>query len=273
MENTPKEKAPQPKEPKKKGSITGLLVGVIVFLFLTMVGILLFVFTDLGNTLYNQVKVEEGTQTEVGEQEETEDIEDIEIVSLENEGWALYSIPEYGFSVEIPSTSEYHNEFDQYMRWEISRSKINKFSQDSLEQIHLDYYPSGFSPQAGGCGQGCHGEIQITVNYYDKDTQYDLESMKAEKRASIVNWNKQWEQDEGYEPVTIEDYMEDSDPFGENVWCVNLPGIADSNFRECYFEKGDYLIEIVHTGLDLTDFGTDVKSSDLYNILNSMKFE
>lgn len=271
MENTPKENVPQPKEQKKKGSITGLLVGVIAFLILTLLAVLVFVFTDIGNTLYDKVRVEEGIETE--EKSKAEKEVETDEVTLESEGWALYSIPEYGFSVEIPPTTEYIEDLEHYLRWEVSRSRLHKLREESLEEIHIDYYPSGLGPEARGCGQGCNGEIQIKVNYYDKETQYDLEGMKAKKRTQMDSWNETWEDSEGYEEETIEDYVQDPDPFGENVWCVNLPYIADDNFRECYFEKGEYLIEIVHTGRDFNDFGTDASSSGLYGILDSMKFE
>jgi hypothetical protein len=184
MENTPQEKTPQLKEQKNKGTITGLLVGIIVFLFLAMVGILLFVFTDLGSTLHNQVDVEEGTETGVKDQNEEEDTE---VVVLENEGWALYSIPEYGFSVEVPTYSISQElgiedeQVDSY--WEVKQSSEPFFVDfenlwfsslhDSLVRtVFLSFYPLEIPESIAG-GQGYVQEHNITIYILEDDKAFD----------------------------------------------------------------------------------------------------
>ncbi|MDD3474989.1 MAG: hypothetical protein PHP08_03795 [Candidatus Dojkabacteria bacterium] len=272
MENTPKREVVQPKEKKQSNSIVGLLVGVVSFLFLLVILGIIFIFTDLGNSLIEKVQEIKNVES-VEEKTLEEETPETEEVTLENEGWSLYSIPEYGFSVEIPGTSVYNSEFDQYMRWEVSRGKEYSSEKDSLDSLHINYYPSGFSPDARGCGQGCNGELQIAVYIYDKETQYNLAEVKIDKQEELDNWNGMWEEDEGYEAVVLEDYVKDPDPFNDSFWCVNLPKIADGNFRECYIETNGYLIEIIHTGLNSSESGTDSMNTELYNILKSMKFE
>lgn len=267
MENTSQEQTPQPKELKKKGTITGLLVGVIAFLFLLLVTFLLFIFTDIGNTLCSQVGVEECVETEV-EDEIKED--NTEVNSLENEGWALYTVPKYDFSVEIPPVSLKSREENNFNRWEVSRMLRSIYDEDVDDQIEINFYPSGMAPDIAACGQGCNGEFQIKINIFNKDTEYNIDSIVEKKKEEFYSIIEKFP---GGEDMSLEDALQTTEPFGDDAWCIKMPSIADANFRNCYFEKGNYLFEIVHTVINFDDFGADTVDAELPKILESMKFE
>jgi hypothetical protein len=224
-------------------------------------------FTDIGNQLYTQVKVEEGV--EVGVEDEKEE-DNTEVNSLENEEWSLYTVPKYGFSVEIPPVSLASREGDNYNRWEVSRMLRSIYDEDVDDQIEINFYPSGMAPDVAACGQGCNGEFQIRINIFNKDTEYNLDSIIEKKKEDYYDILETFP---GGDEMTLEDALQTTEPFGNDAWCIKLPSIADGNFRECYFEKGEYLFEIVHTGIDLDDFGVDTEEADLLKILESMKFE
>lgn len=176
MENISQEKTVQAEEPKQKSPITALLIGVTTFLFLTLVAVLLFLFTGLGSMFVSRVE-----NPEVIEVEEQLEENDKEVVALENEGWALYSIPEYRFSVEIPSYAMMQElgveEKDVYSYWSIKQSEdpfvehfdlhwYSDINGDLLRVVQLSFYPFSI-PESVACGQGCVREHSITVYIFD----------------------------------------------------------------------------------------------------------
>jgi hypothetical protein len=268
MENTHNSPIVREEIKNDKNPLMGFLVGIIVFLLLLIVTSIVLIFTDLGDMVLERIESLKGTKVE----EEIDDDEESGI-ALENEGWSIYSIPEYGFSVEIPPTSSYTPD-KVYNRWEISRLLGPKLTEDAIEEIRINYYPNGISPNIRACGQGCNGEMQISVNIYEKDENYNQERIIEQKEQEYNDFVEIHCEIGGPCPKdSFEDSSEYVDIFYDNTWCVEMPYIADGDFRECYFEKGDYLVEIIHTGLDLTDFDLDTRDSELYEILNSMKFE
>jgi hypothetical protein len=269
MENT--QNTPIIKEEIKnnKNSLTGFFIGIIVFLLLLIVTGIVLIFTDLGGTVLERIESMKGGNVEEEIEEEKEPT-----YTLENEGWSLYSIPEYGFSVEIPPTSSYTQD-KVYNRWEISRMLGPKLTEDAIEEIRINYYPNGISPNIRACGQGCNGEMQISVNIYEKDENYNQDRIIEQKEQEYNDFVETHCEIGG--PCPENSFEEESEYVqlfdSNNTWCVEMPYIADGDFRRCYFEKDDYLVEIVHTGIDLTDFGLNTMDAQLYDMLESMKFE
>jgi hypothetical protein len=187
MENTVQEQVAQPKEPKKKGSTTGVLVGILTFLVLLLATVAVVAFTDLEETILD---IDTAQDTSIDEQEDNlvEEVEeDVEVVTVDNEGWGLYTAPEYGFSVEVP-TYKLEQEFgpedeDLVSYWEVSQSDesfvgdlsrywFGKINDELLTNIDVKFFPTRI-PESAACGQGCLSEHSITVFVFDDNRTYE----------------------------------------------------------------------------------------------------
>ncbi len=286
MENTSQEQAPQPKELKKKGTSTGLLVGVIAFLFLLLVIFLLFVFTDIGNTLCSQVGVEECVKTEV-EDEIKED--NTEVNSLENEGWALYSIPEYGFSVEIPDTKEdvkFEDGQSSVKRWEVSRidanlygNYINSLNLDNVEiaeVVDIEYAPLWVPYEMDAFRRRMLGVEELKVGVYDKKGEVTLEDIIAVKEeefndaiGSIPGGLNTLEGDKWA------DFYKSDAQIVDGAWCVSIPNIAGEPYQDCYVVTDNNIFQVSYEGMNrITGEVSDIdRLVEREKVVNSMKFE
>lgn len=280
MENTPKQEVVQPKEKKQSNSIVGLLVGVVSFLFLLVILGIIFIFTDLGNSLIEKVQEIKNVES-VEEETLEEETPETEEVTLENEGWSLYSIPEYGFSVEIPNTT-YEMEYDKDKnlfvneRWEIARMDIPDGSMrgntEIIEEISIKYRPTYLPEALQVCSPKCTGDLYITMFVYNKTEDKNLDKIIAEKEAQFDDFVDSYP---GDIDISWEDYYKYDNTISEGAWCVVMPNMAGDDANDCYVETNDRLFEIMYEGdsrvsgdfLDIQTF------QEAEKIVNSMKFE
>mgnify|MGYP001150591245 CR=1 FL=1 len=279
MENTSKQEVVQPKEKKQSNSIVGLLVGVVSFLFLLVILGIIFIFTDLGNALVD--KVQEIKNVESVERETEEESAGVEEVTLDNDGWSLYSIPEYGFSVEIPDTTEaieYDKDDNLFVnkRWEIARMDMPDGSMrdnsEIVEEINIDYSPTYLPRALQECAPKCTGDFYITMYIYNTTEDKNLDNIIAEKEIQFDDFVDSYPGDIN---ISWEDYYKYDNTISEGSWCVVMPNMAGDDANDCYIETEDYLFEVTYGGdsrisgeiLDVQVF------QEAEKIVNSMKLE
>ena len=135
---------------------------------------------------------------ETNEEEETNDEDNVldqeeEEYTLKNDGWALFSFPQYEFSVEIsPYTmvqSEPYHEDDVLLYrdiywWWIAQARnledssvMASFYPDYLTTATVDFYPKA-AEDMFGCGGGCAKEHYINVNIFKNEGSKSLIQVK-----------------------------------------------------------------------------------------------
>ena len=193
--------------------------------------------------------------------------------SLVNEGWSLYSVPEYGFSVEVPGT--YHStENSTDTRWEVSRKSLGQeYFSDSeeishIEEISINYFKEGLVYETRACGLGCNGEIYINI-YIDKLN--DVQTLDTVKSNIQEDFESRQDYLDGYSNE-FTDISGDENMFNRSVWCAQLPNMEGLGFKNCYFDTSDYRVQVKFMGFNKEEL-EDSQSLDMYNIVETIKFE
>lgn len=143
------------------------------------------------------------------------------VAEVTNEGWGIFKLPDYKFSVEIPdykykqSLGVGNDKQDVYSFWEVKHStKIEgqgTYYEDSayLETVTVSFYPMSL-PQSVACGQGCVNEHHISVDIYENNSEDEFAAIK-----------KVWEDDykDTYELDSMGSYSgEIVNKWGLDVW-------------------------------------------------------
>jgi len=180
----------------KKVSQNG--VGILnIFLLLLVVGLAFVIFgynTKWTYKDFNFNDIFSTTAVEKTEEKETE--------GVKNVGWALFSLPQYKFSVEIPDYNLKQKIYGQGLvlsNWGVS------FATEYYERyiyydatlyedsIEIMFYPRNLS-EIVTCGQGCVNEHFIYIQFYRNEGKKDLETVRK-----IIEANPYEEIDSGGE--------------------------------------------------------------------------
>ncbi len=273
VDNVPKV---SPKSPKVRP-------WVFIFVFLVMLSGFMFfalnfylksIGVDLKEVILKNIQTQEVSEV-VETEENVEVIKEVEedVITLENEGWSLYSIPEYGFSVEVPGT--YHStENSTDTRWEVSRKSLGReYFSDSeeishIEEISINYFNEGLVYETRACGLGCNGEIYINI-YIDKLN--DVQTLDTVKSNIQEDFESRQDYLDGYSNE-FTDISGDENMFNRSVWCAQLPNMEGLGFKNCYFDTSDYRVQVKFMGFNKEEL-EDSQSLDMYNIVETIKFE
>jgi hypothetical protein len=267
MENIPNQEVVEPKE-KKQSCTTKFLLGVVITLLIIGISIvILYFFTDLKDW----ISCTNDESTEIIEEETEDDV--VEEVTLENEGWGLFSLPEYLFTVEIPTYTitqklgEYqedissfwtvkHNEKGFYV--DAGESWYAQIHDELVDIVSLSFFPIRL-PESVACGQGCVKEQSITVYIFEDSKPFN--EIKAEYISSINDLN---DSDEDIFTITTED---------ENKWGYETlkfhivsPGGESSGYL---LSNGEYSYHISYYFSSSPEESFEVAEK----VLDSMKFE
>jgi hypothetical protein len=172
--------------PKKRGGVP-----ILVFLLiLVSIGLLYYVLKDNGYDLLkgvfnteNDVKIVD----EISNEESTsEEAEVKETLTLDNSGWALFALPEYGFSVEIPPyiIDNIMFEKDASSDWRIGHHDVlpesyksgwRKELVDNFEHyVFIRFFPMYSLGSELGGGLGAFNEHNVDIFIYRKDSSDSL---------------------------------------------------------------------------------------------------
>lgn len=155
----------------------------IIFLILIILGLVGYIYLlknniNIANLDIKNILSQKGNTEKIVKEEDTVNPKE-ETTLLKNEGWAFYSIPKFGLSVEIP---EYRfkqtlgsglEEQEIYSYWTVKYSETGLDALDSLKYtssdykgtVNINFYPS-YIPPSHGCGQGCVKEHSISIDVY-----------------------------------------------------------------------------------------------------------
>lgn len=258
-------------EVKKKPFNGGFVVGMLLFLIICLFGgLTYFVLKDRGinllsstqNTSTNPKDVVKETDTTKNTPECPKD-ETKCAINLENSGWSLYSLPEYGFSMEIPSytmTAKIGTE-DVASVWKVGHSTTNSrgysLYSDYLHSVNATFYPT-YIPEGTGCGQGCVKEHSIYVNIHENKGSKEISEVKD---IYYANWKKSISTTEG----TMEGSIVSK--WGMNVWSFKEEMIGGTSKGYLIATKG-YVYEIKYY------FSTEpaISAQTAQKVLDSIKF-
>ncbi|MDD4382376.1 MAG: hypothetical protein PHE21_03500 [Candidatus Dojkabacteria bacterium] len=199
--------------------------------------------------------------TEVEEEEEKE---------ITNDGWGLFKLPQYGFSVEIPdykykqTLGTGYDRQDVYSFWEVRHStKIEGqgtyyIDNAYIETITLTFYPMSL-PQSVACGQGCVNEHVINIDVYENNEEGEFSDIK-----------KVWEDEykDTYELDSMGNYSgEMTEKWGLNVWKYDSEFIGGE--EEGYFiVTDDFIYHMYYFISQSPKASLDIANS----VFDSMKF-
>lgn len=222
----PKVEPVVPEKPIKKPSkMNGMIIGMVILIVCLVLGLTYYVLKDNGVDLLALGKQTESntddTGTTTGEEDddtaacESTDATSCE-VSVDNEGWSLFSVPEYELSVEVPTytmeqkigtedvTSQWKAWFNDYYIGD------HLLSEQYLGTLSVYFYPS-YIPEGTGCGAGCVKENTIRVDVYDNEAQKSLAAVVEEFTES---WNSMYSEDILFDAATLT---------GKNTTKWNIP--------------------------------------------------
>ncbi len=206
----PKVEPVVPEKPAKKPSrMNGMVIGTVILIICLVLGLTYFVLKDNGTDLLalgNQTDTntesstdENGTTTEEDGNTtacESTDATSCE-VSVDNEGWALYSLPEYGFSIEIPDNTEKYNFSGDEISYRWGTNHYDAIASDFiLDDLLTNYAHSArvsFSPTQHTenliCEAHCQYEHEFTVNIYANAEGKTLEQVSS---TYYDNWTSKY---------------------------------------------------------------------------------
>lgn len=262
--------APEPQAPvvqPKKGKSpfnNGYVVGLFLFLVLCLLGALgYYVLKDNGINLFSN-KVNTNTDTNTTCTTDTNNTTNTTCTaeSLDNTGWALFSLPAYDFSVEMPSYTMTQkigteNVGSAWKAWHSATVNGDSLYPNYLHTVNLAFYPL-YIPEGTGCGQGCVQEHTIAVNIYKNDGSKDLNAVKSTYSA---NWTPKLSSANDLTGSVVTKW-------GMNVWEFTAA-------REGGSTKG-YLVVTKSYVYEISYFfsTTPVASSQIaLQVFDSMKFE
>ncbi len=208
----PKVESVVPEKPEKKPSkMNGMVIGTVILVVCLVLGLTYYVLKDNGTDLLalgKQTDTTTGSETEdssttdsTTEEENTDSTTCEETgttsceVNVDNEGWALYSLPEYEFSIEIPS---YDNTFDIfgdkiYYKWGSTHydGSDKGLTADGLLDSYLHSADISFHPTQITenliCEAFCPNEHSYTIDIYSNTGERTLQQVSE---SYYSNWNK-----------------------------------------------------------------------------------
>lgn len=183
---------------KKPSKMNVMIIGMVLLIVCLVLGLTYYVLKDNGTDLLAL-----GKQTDTNTESSTDDSSTTEEqdsdttvcedtgtttgsckVSVDNKGWSLFSVPEYNFSVEVPSYTitqklESENIQSRWTAW-FNNDPSNKdgysweyLLENNIGTVDLTFYPIRI-PEGLGCGFGCVGEHVIYINIYENKGSQNL---------------------------------------------------------------------------------------------------
>lgn len=198
----PKVEPVVPEKPEKKPSkMNGMVIGTVILVVCLVLGLTYYVLKDNGvdllalgkqaDTTTDSTTEEDNTQSTTCNDTATTSCE----VSVDNEGWALYSLPEYEFSIEIPSYDNTFDIFGDKIYYEWGSTHYNGsdkgLTADGLLDSYLHSVNISFSPtqitENMICEAFCPNEHSYTIDIYANTDGRTLEQVS---NSYYSNWNK-----------------------------------------------------------------------------------
>lgn len=166
-------------EETKKVSKGG--VGILnIFFFLLALGLAFVIFGYNTKWTYKDFNFNDIFAPAVVEEAKEE-----ETSGVKNAGWALFTLPQYKFSVEIPDykLKQKFDEQDVYSYWDVTHAE--EYYEQSLyydkalyeDSVEIMFYPKNL-PDSVACGQGCVNEHYINIDIYRNEGGKDLPSVQ-----------------------------------------------------------------------------------------------
>lgn len=208
VETVMPEKPVVEKMEKKPSKMNGMIIGMVTLVFCLVVGLSYYVLKDNGVDLLAL-----GKQTDTTTEEDTDDTTTTEedntdttvcektetttkdcTVVLDNAGWELYSIPEYDFSVEIPTYSLRITDGSEKIpfRWEtwFDTSPMYDSSHEWLYLLDnkVGTFSAEFLPKFSPNYTSDMSTHLIYVNIYENTDKKSLESI-------ITSYRSAWEEE------------------------------------------------------------------------------
>jgi len=178
---------------KKKSKAFPIIVGILLLLILGMGGY--YVYKEY--FAEKEVVDESPIPTEEEEDASNIDVSEYTDIILTHDGWGLFSLPQYGLSVEVPSytmvrpESYYDEETKLYrdVKWswtaKISDYK-NSFYPNYLTTALLSFYPES-ADDLFNCGGGCADEHYINVFIFSNEESKSLSEVKDVYFANVMS--------------------------------------------------------------------------------------
>jgi hypothetical protein len=115
-------------------------------------------------------------------------------VAVTNSGWALFSLPEYNFSVEIPTYTLMQTlggeSVESYWKvWHTANiSSTGNYHYDNyVHTVYANFLPSYIPANASGCGEGCFNEDTIYVDIFKNVGGKDINVVKPVFITNLTN--------------------------------------------------------------------------------------
>ncbi len=196
----------------EKSFKNGYLIGFLLFLVICLSGgLIYYILKDNGTNLPSDVEktnIDTEYTTNVDKMENSVTNTNVECPtdtssqpsatiypteSLRNEGWGLFFLPEYDFSVEIPEYTitqqiQGDNISSVWKVWHTGGSDIKYNYDNHLHTINIAFYPT-YIPAGFGCGAGCVKEDYFTIEIYKNSGSKNLaEVVSAYKGKWLSNY-------------------------------------------------------------------------------------
>lgn len=267
---------------KKPSKMNGLIMGMVILVVCLVVGLSYYVLKDNGVDLLalgkqTDTTTESDTNTDdtdtTTEEERDSDSTTCEDtgtttsceVSVDNEGWGLFSLPKYEFGLEIPSYSpilELGGEQVPYS-WVVDHHAPITTSDSVLDNevygVNLKFFPT-YLPSTVACGGFCVKEHEFTISIYEKK---DNKTLTQIKELYVSNWNTI----NADEATSIEMASAKSTKWGTDVWTYTANYIEHS-MNGYLLVSDDYIYDISYH-ISSTPTESQVIGQ---KVLDSMKF-
>jgi hypothetical protein len=258
----------------KKAPVIGILVILVLAL---MCGLTYFVLKDRGINLLSGTNVEDVAKNEDTTATEndtnktcTTDSEGKEsVLTLENAGWALFSMPEYEYSVELPSYSisqklgTAQQNVSSFWTSGIVVDTTEHYISSYVKTVNLSFAPEVI-PDGVNCGDGCLNEHSINVAIFEN--KGDIKEVSALKDSYTQQWTKANKEDSEAGVVSLK--TETATKWEKSVvkYTLQTPSMEYTG----YLVLGtDYIYDVKGSFSS-----TPVESYEIsQKVLDSMKFE
>lgn len=257
---------------KKKPFRSGYLVGILLFLIICLMGgLTYYVLKDNGVDLLSGTAKTNTTNTSSNNSESTdtackEDSDSTDNscdVALTNSGWSLYSIPDYDFSVEIPSytLTQKIGGVDTTSVWSVghrtSPANVSVYT-NYLHSAYISFYPTSI-PEGSGCGEGCVKEHIFNINIYTNTGSKDINDVKT-------TFQNQWKSLYKDGIVSVDGNI--TTKWGTSVWKYSSQMIGGTLNGYLVATKS-FVYDITYSISDNPSASTQIAQK----VLDSMKFE
>jgi len=271
------EEMPETKKPQKVG-----VYALIILLAFSLLGLTYFVLKDNGiNLLEDVIGDRDNKQENVTGDNNVEDSDPEECTvctneaRLDNGGWGLFSLPQYGFGVEIPtykmlSMPGIDSAQNIYSYWDVKHadyapdafdiSWYGKVHSDLEHHVRIEFFPSRI-PDNFGCGQGCVKEHVFDIYIFENDGNENYEQVKK-KYIDIFSVFYPADNEYGTES------HKDSIKWGKNVLEYTIVGIGGSS-KGYIVIMDKYIFNILY----YIDSSVVESQQIAQRVLDSMKFE